>query len=49
MHCLRVANGVAHAIAKFAYDHDFSCSWVAQPSDFLVNVLVHDVTITHNQ
>jgi ribonuclease HI len=44
-HCPRDANGVAHVLAKVAFDSGSSGYWEGEPPDFIVSHLVNDVTI----
>jgi ribonuclease HI len=44
-HCSRMANEVAHEIARDCYSSESSCNWVAEPPSFLLEKLINDVTI----
>jgi len=44
-HCNRDANKVAHELARQAFYTKDSCIWVDDPSSFILNLMVHDVTI----
>jgi ribonuclease HI len=45
MHCRRDANKVAHEIARNCLSSSTSCSWVNEPSSFILQTLLNDVII----
>ena len=44
-HCSRTTNEVAHEIAKYSFCNRSSESWINEPPGWLINTLVHDVTV----
>ena len=44
-HIGRDANQVAHELARASYDSKQSCNWVDEPPSFILDRLLHDVTI----
>jgi ribonuclease HI len=44
-HCPREANGVAHELARVAFESSSSGFWEGEPPNFIVSHLVNDVTI----
>jgi ribonuclease HI len=44
-HCLREANGVAHVLARVAFESSSSGLWEGEPPNFIVSHLVNDVTV----
>jgi hypothetical protein len=43
--CNREANQVAHELARVSSSSGRSCTWVDEPPSFLLQPLLHDVTI----
>jgi hypothetical protein len=44
-HCVRVTNIAAHELARNSFSLKSSCNWVDEPSSFLRQTLLDDVTI----
>jgi hypothetical protein len=45
IHCLRKVNSVAHCLAKECFSSKVSCNWVDEPSNFILDAILNDVTI----
>jgi hypothetical protein len=43
--CPREINNVAHSIARSCFSSKSDCTWVDEPPSFLLQPLLHDVTI----
>ena len=44
-HCPRLANGVAHDLAKHSFCNRISESWINEPPGWLISTLIDDVTV----
>ena len=44
-HCPRLANGVAHDLAKHSFCNRISESWINEPPGWLISTLIGDVTV----
>jgi hypothetical protein len=44
-HCSREANQVAHNLARRAGQHRQNCTWVDEPPNFILDLVINDVTI----
>jgi hypothetical protein len=44
-HCSREANQVAHNLARRARQHRQNCTWVDDPPNFILDLVINDVTI----
>ena len=44
-HCSREANQVAHNLARRARQHRQNCTWVDEPPNFILDLVINDVTI----
>jgi hypothetical protein len=43
-HCPREANEVAHVLARECFASKLFCNWVDEPTGFLMEKLINDVT-----
>ena len=44
-HCLREANSIPHEISRHSFENNFSCNWVNEPPDFILELLMNDVRL----